>query len=507
MMTTNTRNTTAQSNKRKSAEAEKVKKSSKTDAATCATNLHSPPKKGSVETSPPPNAWTTVDNRNHSARGGDDPATRKLPPSDDGSQTSMATDTTDKVHNTFTTRISVNFFVPPSENEADKKLYSAAQKWMVKMSESDKTIALLPWYDSDMGENIIHTYKDIPTSLFLFKKYFQRANPNEKGGKVYTDLFLLHAKPIEEIKGDMSWWLRKEKIDIYVKEIQSEATSRLGWLLFSFGEIHIKTLMTEISLLTETKIAGRFKPVLEEVWDPTIDNKKRLKAVHLECARKDERSARLRLKKLYSTASTEYPLGIRMRLIPEYRDIKGNVSNIKKVANIRAKQAHFLKALENDSTDDIMNLDVTHSTLNLTLREMIMSIQSWGDYEANLFHGINQSWKGNKITFSFLPMQSNAAKMIIDGIIPFIRSKYGDEALDFFVPEAVDTKSDWSWDDEKKVIINPMSKDLAELDEADADYNFVPATTEGNYASPTNNSLTPSHRTRLTLLQVIWRGL
>ena len=80
------------------------------------------------------------------------------------------------------------------------------------------------------------------------------------------------------------------------------------------------------------------------------------------------------VEKLYSTSSTEYPLGIRMRLIPEYRDIKGNVSNIKKVANIRAKQAHFLKALDNDSTDDIMNLDVTQSTLNLTLREIIMSI-------------------------------------------------------------------------------------------------------------------------------------
>ena len=84
-----------------------------------------------------------------------------------------------------------------------------AHKWMAKMTEVDNKIALLPWYDSNTGEYTIPSYKNIPTSLFLFKKYFQRANPNEKGGKVYTDLFFFHSKPIKELKGDMSWWLKK----------------------------------------------------------------------------------------------------------------------------------------------------------------------------------------------------------------------------------------------------------------------------------------------------------
>ena len=169
-----------------------------------------------------------------------------------------------------------------------------------------------------------------------------------------------------------------------------------------------------------------------------------------------------------------------MILIPGYRNIKGNTINIRKIVSIRAKQAHFLKALDSDSSDSIMNLDVIHSTLNLTLREIIMSIQSWSKYEADHFHGINPSWKGNSITFNFLSTQANAAKMIIDCIIPYIQFKYGDEALDFFVPETVHAKADWAWDDERKVIFNPMSKDLAELDKADADYNFVPVGTDGN---------------------------
>ena len=76
----------------------------------------------------------------------------------DGNE-SDGTDATPKRSSSYITRISVIFFVPPSENEADKKLLLAASKWMSKMEESDKKIALLPWYDSDMGELPIRSFK------------------------------------------------------------------------------------------------------------------------------------------------------------------------------------------------------------------------------------------------------------------------------------------------------------------------------------------------------------
>ena len=132
--------------------------------------------------------------------------------SDEESQTSMATDTIEHVSNSFHIRVTGNFFVPPSEHDVDKKIFSVAQKWMAKMAESDKKVVLLPWYDSDCGEDTICSYKDIPTSLFLSKKHFHRAKPNEKGGKIYTDLFLNHSKPIDELQGDMSWWLKRRRL-------------------------------------------------------------------------------------------------------------------------------------------------------------------------------------------------------------------------------------------------------------------------------------------------------
>ena len=386
---------------------------------------------------------------------------------------SDGTDTTPKRSSTYTTRISVNFFVPPSENEADKKLLSAASKWMSKMEESDSKITLLPWYDSDMNELPIQSYKDIPSALFMFKKYFTRANPNEKGGKIYTDVKLSHSKPLIEIKGDISWWLKKEQTDVFVKDIQSETTVRCGWLLFSYSGLDVKSLTDEISLMCGVIVAGRYKPILTDKWDPTIENKKRLKGVHLETAKIDEKKVKKQLKILYGSKSTYFPLGIRMRLVAEYRDVKGNANNIKKVSNLRAKQTHFAAALQDAPTDDIMNIDVQHSVLKNSLREIIMNIKTWDERKTNLFHGVDKAWRGNKIIFRFIPSHANAARMIVDGLIPYLKFVYGDEVLDFFDPEAIASKADWTWNDTDKMIHNPLSKDLEELDDGDADYNFV----------------------------------
>ena len=121
----------------------------------------------------------------------------------------------------------MNFFVPPSANEADVKLYSTAKKLITKVLECNMVV-IMPWFDSDMAEATTWKSYDIPSSLFLFKKYFQRENPKEEGGKVYNNVYLSHTKPMEDIRGDLSWWLNKEKADIYIKDIQAELTARLG---------------------------------------------------------------------------------------------------------------------------------------------------------------------------------------------------------------------------------------------------------------------------------------
>ena len=63
---------------------------------------------------------------------------------DEVMSSSEESDSTVKRSTQYQTRLNVNFFVPPSQDEAHVKLFSIAKKWMAKMSECDLKLELLP---------------------------------------------------------------------------------------------------------------------------------------------------------------------------------------------------------------------------------------------------------------------------------------------------------------------------------------------------------------------------
>ena len=101
-----------------------------------------------------------------------------------------------------------------------------------------------------------------------------------------------------------------------------------------------------------------------------------------------------------------------------------------------------------------------------------MDIKTSGDHPANLFHAVNESWKGDRMVFSFSPSHTAEATMLADGLIPYLRFHHGDDVLDFFTPDACLEKEDWKWDDEQKCVVNPLGEDLAALEDIDGDYDF-----------------------------------
>ena len=124
----------------------------------------------------------------------------------------MATDTTDKIHNSFTTRISVNFFVPPSLNESNKKLYSAAQKWMGKMAESDKKMLYSLGMTAIWGGDTIRNYKDILTSLFLFKNTSRDLTSTRKVERFILTSFFCTRSRSRKLKGTWAGGYGKKRL-------------------------------------------------------------------------------------------------------------------------------------------------------------------------------------------------------------------------------------------------------------------------------------------------------
>ena len=134
--------------------------------------------------------------------------------------------------------------------------------------------------------------------------------------------------------------------------------------------------------------------------------------------------------------------------------------------------------IEGLPNDDIIQLDYARIKDSETLREMIMNIESINTTTPeNLFHAVGQDWKG-RFTFVFLHNKADEARMVADGIIPYLLYYYPIDVLKFFDPEAVIEKEDWYWYPEKKVIVNPLSKSMDALKTADWDYSFVDTTRE-----------------------------
>ena len=183
---------------------------------------------------------------------------------------------TNKNSNICRTRIGLMLTAPPSTNEPDKKLALQAQKWFKKMQEVDTHFALVPWKADDSAKPNIKEMEKIPSMMSQLRVYFTRAQAKTAGGAVYVDVYVQHSVPIDDLKGDSEWFLKENKMGIFLKTLQVEATAQMGWLLYSTNTLDIKCLS---EVLTDEcrgiQIALRFKYINTDKYEPDRDERKK----------------------------------------------------------------------------------------------------------------------------------------------------------------------------------------------------------------------------------------
>ena len=379
---------------------------------------------------------------------------------------------TAKADNIVKTRIGLMLTMAPSKNP-DKLLCTVAQKWFRKMKESDSKFTLLPWKAEDELKPAIRSEKNIPDLMSKMRVYLSRVQAKSDGGKVYTDVYIQHTVPISDMKGDAEWFLQEQGMGMFDKELQVESVERKGWLLYSTSVLDHKLLAEKITEEIGVPVALRWKYINTEKYEQLDrDERKKWMALHIEVATENSKKASRGLARLYGCKSIAFPLGIRMRLVSEFREVKGNSIMMGKHIRLRVRQSSFLSMIVGQPADEIMLLDFIPKGGKHTLRTRIMGIQSQNpETPGNLFHAVGKDWKG-RIMVNYLKLKCDEASMIVDGLIPFLEFKYGKEIYEFFDPEAVVEKEDWYWDDNKRTIINPLSKEMDGVEAMDNDYDF-----------------------------------
>lgn len=168
------------------------------------------------------------------------------------------------------------------------------------------------------------------------------------------------------------------------------------------------------------QVALRFKYINTSKYELEKEARKKWMAAHIKTAEEHRKKVARGLSRLYGHASTNFPLGIRMRLVSEFREVKGNIVTMGKHMRLRVRQANFRTMIEDLPNDDIMQLDYSPTKESKKLMEMIMAIESTNTTTpGKIFHAVGQAWKG-RFTFVFLLNKGEEARMVPDGIIPYL---------------------------------------------------------------------------------------
>ena len=293
------------------------------------------------------------------------------------------------------------------------------------MVETDSAFSMVPWKKENEIKHLqIRKLEEIPKTLGAFKNYFHRANPKDEGGRAYVDVYIKHRKPFKELKEDLAYFFTSTRTNMYYKDIQAEKATQLGYLLYSIEGMDQTLLFQQLSKIARVKIAGRFRHINSEKWEK-VELPKQIRALHLECSSEHHRQAKITLSNMYHYSATVFPLGIRMRWVPEIASLQGQNDSIKKATLLRGRQSQFKAMMQMCVNDEITIMDVVDKDRSKSLRDVIMEIVH-PITGVLLFHSVSKMWNSSKYMFHYIPANADMAAMIAKGLIPFLRHEYGE---------------------------------------------------------------------------------
>jgi len=200
---------------------------------------------------------------------------------------------------------------------------------------------------------------------------------------------------------------------MWVSPLQmAEDTTCLGWLLYSADEYNQEELQKEIWSFVGVNVALRFREIDDGVpCKEGITRTLRPKALHIEIDKGDSARCHHALEKLYSSAATTFPLGIKMRLVQDHK-LLTNTKAKAKADSLQANQHRFLLNMETCITWELLTLDLVDSTTGANLRQFIMNIPDPERPGEQLFHAINKMLRHNGYISISIPTKAKVPKKL-----------------------------------------------------------------------------------------------
>ncbi len=274
---------------------------------------------------------------------------------------------------------------PKSDDEEEGMVIKALQRFLDIMLQADPHTIIPPYFELDRTDTSISDVckEFLVTNLDSFasvKRYFSRLSPrNETTGFVYCSAILAQNKPFKEVVEKIVGSIRNQDIGVWPKASDHESSTDVGWLLYSTRQQDEERLSALLSNLTGETLGVKWKPIrTTEGFTKRDPSAVIVCALHIEGPSDRAHEIRLKLAKWYSSSSTSFPDGTKMRLIPPFHTIISSDSKIK-FGTLVARQEALNHRLAYSTTTEFatnLTLDKPEPKSGISLRQILMNIPS-----------------------------------------------------------------------------------------------------------------------------------
>jgi hypothetical protein len=343
----------------------------------------------------------------------------------------------------FSTRLTLKMNCPASD-DTESMLINILNQFIGELISADSTSALLPLKSIHRSKGNITKSADVPENTRLLHPYLNRfyisCTPNSSF-ITYPGIHIGHNKPLSEIREEMQVWLQDGGHGLYYKMLQVEDSSEIGWLLYSTKEMGAGALVDEIEDLVGVKLGLCWK-VIDVGTKGKLPETQQVRALCVEVNSRYRWDTQRKLIAYFGCnlkSLKEYPNGICLRFVKNKKDAI-NSAEKSKIEKLRARQKFFLSNIISAEMWDIVQLDYSAQSHELTLRQMIMALKNKNDVP--LFHCIDLDWRGDGYVFQFSPEVKVEAECTINTLLPILKYKYPDIAIKklFHMRQMIDAK-------------------------------------------------------------------
>ena len=146
------------------------------------------------------------------------------------------------------------------------------------------------------------------------------------------------------------------------------------------------------------------------------------RAIHLEVAEGHAARVSKLIQEDYSSSTTAFPMGIKMRFVPDINQLMNFATRTKSV-HLATRQMAFEDKTCYANSWEVSDLysEISISG-NKCLAELITTIPSTTYPHLKIFHSVTPGYQIGTTTFAFIPQLEQEARTMVAALLPYLRA-------------------------------------------------------------------------------------